>query len=203
MRYNSGHIHNKARKELAAHIGNWLRRGSGGDARHVSTWIVACIIDGIERDMAGVTPDEAGNPHTEPHPSDAPRPIKNSDNLTCRIKQDNHRKKSDTSRSQHEDLEGYVKERYDEGVGELVVGFNLFGRGVFFRLGKRFLCRELKTNTSKELALSYDTGRIYWGRMCALQSKNCRYTISLLGAKLCSQRMPHISNPIILIRQGT
>ena len=51
LRYNRRYAHNKAtqkaRKELSAGLGDWLRRGSGGDARHVSTWIVACVVDGI------------------------------------------------------------------------------------------------------------------------------------------------------------
>ena len=51
-------------------------------------------------DKARVKPHVEGNPHGEPQPRAAPRPLK----------------KSDTSRSRHEDSEGYLVEDYDEGL---------------------------------------------------------------------------------------
>mgnify|MGYP003394548753 CR=1 FL=1 len=71
MRSYNSHFNSHAEKEYKARIGNWLRRGSGGDARHVSPRIVEIVTESF---MAGSIRRDEGNPHGSSSPQGAPRP---------------------------------------------------------------------------------------------------------------------------------
>jgi len=71
MRSHNSHFNSHAKKEFKASVGDWLRRGSGGNARHVSPWIVEVVTESL---MARVMPNDTGNPYVEPSLQGASRP---------------------------------------------------------------------------------------------------------------------------------
>ena len=74
LRSNNSRDYREAKKELAYRLGDWFRRGSLGNARHVSAWIVDCVIEGIERDMAREMTDSARRRQARPSLWATPRP---------------------------------------------------------------------------------------------------------------------------------